>query len=547
MIVNESSIVEELRKYRALAWSMVASLIVSVALFVQFMRIESALTEHTFLSNKEHAFTISSMRIKQFVEKIETLGREHLVLGASEVQLLDLARALKVEKMLDAICTRDGDVVDVLPVSKEDVTISGARCAAAFTSPQTLVSLNGSNSVATDLRVNSSPSGGSPSLDIRVRDDGKRELRVTIISSALLDMLILDNPGLIEESESVCLSLEIDGSSHELICRVAVASTAVPEAFVASDANVARLFQTGDLQWRIDIVPQLQALAVKISMLPFIMFGLALMIGAAACRFAYQTTDKNIRIEAHADELRERLKQLEQLEQKNNLLDQFAAMAAHDLQAPLRFIVSNAHLLIDELNELGQSDLSKIVEQQVEQGMRMRALMVDLLAFCRAGQSNLKITSVDVQELVNAEVRLLEAHDEYAGTQIIVGSLPNSLACDADILAHVFRNLLGNAVKFSQINPVPKVLISASRNELYGPWTFRITDNGPGVSEEHREVIFRPFARLDANTHGTGMGLAIVKVMLEQHGGTIYVNANDMGGSIFCFTMPGAIPVGESV
>jgi len=546
MTVYDSSIVAELRKYRALAWSLVASLIVSVFLFVQFMRMDSAIKEHAILSNTEHALTIGSMRIEQFLEKIEWLGREHLVLGASNTQLLDLARTLKVEKILDALCARDGDAIRVLPMLKEDTTTTGASCAADFSPPQTLVSLNGSNSVATDLRVNLSLNGNSPSFDIRVRNGGNLELLVTISSSALLDMLLLNNVGLIEESESVCLSLQIEGSFHELTCRVAENCTEVPEAFTASNANVARLFQTGDLQWRIDIAPKIQSLAVKISTLPFIMFALALMIGAVACRFAYQSTDKNIRIEAHADELRERLEQLEQLKQQNNLLDQFAAMAAHDLQAPLRFIVSNAHLLIDELDEFDQPDLLQMAEQQVEHGMRMRALVVDLLAFCRAGQCELNISSVDVHELVNAEVKLLEAHDEYAGTKIIVGSLPNLLVCDADILAHVVRNLLGNAVKFSQVNPAPKVLISASRNQLYGQWTFRITDNGPGVSEEYRESIFRPFARLDVNASGTGMGLAIVKVMLEQHGGTIFIEDNDMDGSIFCFTMPGAMTVGVS-
>jgi chemotaxis family two-component system sensor kinase Cph1 len=293
--------------------------------------------------------------------------------------------------------------------------------------------------------------------------------------------------------------------------------------------------------------PQLQSLAGNITLLPFTLFGGSLLIGAFGCVFAYRTTDKNIRIETYADELRTRLEQVGQLEQQNNLLNQFAAMAAHDLQAPFRFIVSNAHLMISDLEELNEPELLQMATTLVEQGMRMRALVLDLLEFCRAGQGQLTTTPVDMHELISEEVRLLKAHEEYAGTQITIGSLPNVLICDADKVAHIVRNLLGNAVKFSQESSAPQVSISASRDTQHGPWTFRIQDNGPGVSEEHHDVIFRPFTRLDAKTKGTGMGLAIVKIMLERHGGTIFIEPSDTKGSTFCFTMPGSMPESKTI
>lgn len=540
--MTEASVGTELRKYRALAWTLVATLIISVALFVQFMRMDRTHTEHTFLSNTEHLLSISGMQIARLLERLETIGRDYSLLGANDTQLSGVIRALDLDKMLLSLCVREGDTVRVLHAVTGAAKTTGARCAAAFSSSRSRSPRNGTDSLATDFRVVPSLSGEAPSLEVRLRDGSTRELRATISSTALIEALMSDSAELLTNGETVCLSLRIDGSFHELTCHGGEIASAVPEAFMATEANVVRLIEKGGLHWRLEVTPHLQSLAGEFTLLPFTMFSLAFLIGAIACVFAYQTTDKNIRIETHAQELRSRLEQLEQLEQQNNLLDQFAAMAAHDLQSPLRFIVSNAHLLIAELEELDQSDLSQMAQKQVEHGMRMRALVVDLLEFCRAGQCKLTTVPVDTQELVSEEVRLLKAHEGYARAEISVGSLPKALICDADKFTRIVRNLLENAVKFSQGSSPPKVSISASRDTLHGPWTFRIKDNGPGVSEEYREVIFRPFARLDATSEGTGMGLAIVKVMLERHGGTIFLDPSDTDGSTFCFTMPGAIP-----
>jgi signal transduction histidine kinase len=538
----DSSFSAELRKYRALAWTLVATLFVSVALFVQFMRMDRTANVHTFSSSAEHAITISGLRIAQLLEQLNTIGREYLLLGASDAQLLSLIRALDIDKKLISLCALEGDTVHVLHAAQQASTTASRDCAASFSSSQTVFQLNDRNSPATDLRIIPPSSGDAPSLEIRLRDSGSRELRATMSSTALLDALMLDNETQMFDSVSVCLSLRLEGSFHELSCHIGEFAAAAPEIFLATENSVARQIDTAGQHWRIVITPHLQLLAGTITLLPFTMFGVALMIGAVACVFAYQTTDKNIRIEAHAGVLQTRLEQVGQLEQQNNLLDQFAAMAAHDLQAPLRFIVSNAHLLIAELEELEQTDLAQLATLQVEQGMRMRALVLDLLEFCRAGQSKLITAPVDTRKLVREEVALLKANEEYAGTQFVIGSLPDALICDADKLAHILRNLLGNAVKFSQASSPAKVSISASRSKLHGPWTFRVKDNGPGISEEHRELIFRPFARLDSNAKGTGMGLAIVKLMLERHGGTIFIESSDSEGSTFCFTMPGAMP-----
>lgn len=542
--MTTSSISKELRKYRALAWALVVTLIISVALFIQFLSIDRTRAVESFSSSAAHATTTSAMRIAQLIGSLGTIGRDYLVLVPSDAQLLSMMDALNIDLTLSTLCVRDGDAVRVIRSGSEDKKSASDRCAADFLSSEAVEMRAGLDNFTTDLRITRSVFGDTELLELRVRDGGVRELRVSISSTVLLDSTLLNDAGLDIDSETVCLSLRIDGVFHQLTCHVGEIAAAVPEIFTQIESNalsISKEIETDGLHWRLVVQPHLQSLAGAITVLPFIMFGIALAIGIVACVFAYQSADKNIRLEMRADELRTRLQQLEQLEAQNSLLDQFAAMAAHDLQAPIRFIVSTAYLLIDELDELDRPELSQMAETQVEQGERMRALVLDLLEFCRAGQSNLVMSSVDTRALVLEEIKLLRAHQEYAQTHITLGSLPESLVCDADKFALIIRNLLGNAVKFSQVNPDPAVSINATRETFHGSWTFRIKDNGPGVAKEHHERIFRPFARLESSINGTGMGLAIVKIMIEQLGGTTWIDPDDMQGSSFCFSIPSAM------
>lgn len=542
--MTDSALGPELRKYRALAWTLVVTLFVSVALFIQFMMLDRRQSELAFSASAEQATTISGMRMVQVVERLEVIGREYLLLGASDKQVLDVVLAFGIDDVLISLCARRKGVERVLYAATDIPSIASAGCQQSHTQSQVVDPGADDFQVAIDLQMYPSTPGDGPTVAVLMRTRGADELIASLDLRKLLGFLVEDAGVPNRDSQTVCLSVRVDEEFQSLACDGSEVVMPESQVFMAMDAQVARQVEVAGHVWRVDITPHLQLLASPVSMLPVIMFGAALFIGGIACIFTYQTTDKNIRLEAHADELQARWEQLGQLEQQNSLLDQFAAMAAHDLQAPIRFIVSNAHLLAGELDEQDQPELSRIAEKQVEHGMRMRDLVVDLLEFCRAGQSQLNLATVDVLELVREEVGLLKAHEEYADTDIVVGSLPTALVCDPDKLSHIVRNLVGNAVKFSQDSPDPKVSISASRETLHGSWTFRVSDNGPGIDKEHHESIFRPFSRLDPATKGTGMGLAIVKIMLERHGGTIHIDPDDTLGSTFCFTLPGALPTG---
>ena len=542
--MNAPSLQVELRKYRALACALVVTLLVATGLFVQFLHMDRARAERAVSLLVAHAAANGRVRIAQLIERLETIGRAHLLLGASDAQLLILTRALEVDAALVSLCAREGDALRLIVAPAGGRATASRRCAADFSSARTLVPHGDEVTLATELRIVPPASGGASPIELRMRDGSARELRATLSSTALLDAFVLDHsePGSVDES--VCLSLLVDGIFERLACRGVESAATSSEAFATAGTGALRLLEeieTVGLRWRLAVAPDLQALAGTITLLPFLMFGAALAVGAVACVFAYRAADKSLLLEARANELRTRVEQLERLQERNVMLDQFAAMAAHDLQAPSRSIVSNAQLLVSALDELERPELSRMAETQIEQGERMRALVLDLLEFCRAGQGELKITRVDTLALVNDEVRLLEAREEYATTRIVVGPLPNALMCDAGMLAQVVRNLLDNAVKFSRGSPVPTVSIGASRDAVHGAWTFRVRDNGPGVEEVHRDRIFRPFARLDADTEGTGMGLAIVEKIIERHGGTIWIDSCVTEGSAFCFTMPGAM------
>ena len=544
--MSAPSVGAELRRYRALAWAVVATLIVSVALFVQFLRMDVARAADAFSSRVAYAAANGERQITRLTERLETMGREHLS-GASDAQLLSLMRALDLDEAHVSLCVRRGDTTRVLHAVAGVASTARARCAAGPASARPASSSRDEDPFPTGLQVLASARGDAPWLDFRVSDGDSRELRATLDAAALLDALVLGDAALNADEDTVCLSLRVGATFRELACH---AGAIVPDAFGATDTGAAGSvseIEAGGARWRLTVTPDPRSLAGTMTPLPFVMFGLALAVGVVACAFAYRAADRSILLETRAEELRTRLARIERLEEQNGLLDQFAAMAAHDLQAPLRFIVSNAHLLTAELDEIERPDLSRMATVQVEQGERMRALMLDLLRFCRAGQGRLATAPVDVRALVDEEVRLLRTHEEYARTRIVVGPLPDdALVCDADKLSRIVRNLLGNAVKFSQGRAHPEVSISASRDTLHGAWTFRVRDNGPGVDEEHHDRIFRPFARLDSGTEGTGMGLAIVRLMLERHGGTIRIEPADTGGCTFTFTMPGSLSMETS-
>jgi PAS domain S-box-containing protein len=225
----------------------------------------------------------------------------------------------------------------------------------------------------------------------------------------------------------------------------------------------------------------------------------------------------------------------DELRRSNHDLEQFAYVASHDLSEPLRVISGFVELLSrrygSQLDEEGERFIDFIVSG-VE---RMQTLIDDLLAYSRAGRATLDPREIDVAALVGDLLRALRPELEARGVDIQLGALP-FVKAEKSLLRQVFQNLISNAVKFSDTE-APAVRISSER--VPGAWRFEVSDNGPGVEPRYRERIFEMFQRLHGrDVPGSGIGLAIVKRLVERHGGHVWVSDASPRGAMFNFTIP---------
>jgi signal transduction histidine kinase len=225
-----------------------------------------------------------------------------------------------------------------------------------------------------------------------------------------------------------------------------------------------------------------------------------------------------------------------ELRRSNAELEQFAYVASHDLQEPLRKVASFCQAL--ERRYQGQLDdrADQYIGFAVDGAKRMQILINDLLSFSRVGRTGRRDEILDAGELVaGAETSLASALEE-AGADVIVGDLP-SVRGDRTLLGSVFQNLIANAVKFRGDAP-PTVRLEARLAEP--DWEFSCEDNGIGIDPEYAERIFVIFQRLHAKEAypGTGIGLAMCRKIVEYHGGHIWLDRDHSPGARFCFTLP---------
>jgi signal transduction histidine kinase len=226
----------------------------------------------------------------------------------------------------------------------------------------------------------------------------------------------------------------------------------------------------------------------------------------------------------------------EELERSNSELEQFAYIASHDLQEPLRKVASFTQLL--QRRYAGQLDAraDQYIEFAADGAKRMQALINDLLQYSRVGRSARE------PSLVSSDAALAQARNNLAtameetGATVETGHLPLVLA-ELPLLTAVFQNLLSNALKFSGGKP-PRIVITCTRDEPF--WLFSFADNGIGIGPEYADRIFVIFQRLHERTAypGTGIGLAMTRKIIEYFGGRIWLDTSYTDGSRFLFTLP---------
>jgi PAS domain S-box-containing protein len=226
----------------------------------------------------------------------------------------------------------------------------------------------------------------------------------------------------------------------------------------------------------------------------------------------------------------------EELVRSNAELEQFAYVASHDLQEPLRMVSSFTQLLAETYQGKLGPDADDFIGYVVEGAVRMQHLINDLLTYSRVGRTGYEMAPTDCSVVFgDACANLGKAIEEY-GAAVTAGPLPMVLAERLHLL-QVFQNLIGNAIKFRQSDEPPRVHVQARRHAEQ--WLFSVADNGIGIDPQYADRIFLVFQRLHNRKKypGTGIGLAICKKVVERHGGRIWVESELGRGSTFYFTL----------
>ncbi len=233
-------------------------------------------------------------------------------------------------------------------------------------------------------------------------------------------------------------------------------------------------------------------------------------------------------------------KKVDELARSNADLEQFAYVASHDLQEPLRMVAAYTQLLAERYRGKLDENADKFIGYASEGALRMQVLIQDLLAFSRVGRANATCSTVDCNVVMEEVRKSLASAIQESKAAINFASLPTVWA-DRTQMAQVFQNLIGNAIKFRGKGS-PEIFMHAEKADPN--WLFSVRDNGIGIAPEFAENIFVVFQRLHARTEypGNGIGLAICKKIIERGGGKIWVEPQAGSGSTFKFTIPLGIP-----
>lgn len=226
----------------------------------------------------------------------------------------------------------------------------------------------------------------------------------------------------------------------------------------------------------------------------------------------------------------------QELARSNQELAQFAYVASHDLQEPLRMVASYTQLLARRYQGKLDADADEFISYATEGATRMQRLIDDLLEYSRVGRKS-RFEPTDCQALMEEICSNLQVAVEESGATVSYDDLPTVMADRAQLI-RLFQNLLGNAIKFRRKEERANIRVSAERRQH--DWLFAVRDNGIGIEPKHLDRLFTIFQRLHTRSEypGTGIGLAICKKIVEQHGGRISVESAPNQGSTFYFSLP---------
>jgi PAS domain S-box-containing protein len=228
----------------------------------------------------------------------------------------------------------------------------------------------------------------------------------------------------------------------------------------------------------------------------------------------------------------------QELQRSNAELEQFAYVASHDLQEPLRMVASYVQLIERRYADKLDGDGLEFISFAVDGAKRMQAMINDLLDYSRVSRKGRPFEPLDTRRPLDEALVNLSGHIQETGAKVEIGDLPQIMGDESQIV-RLFQNLLGNALKYRSPDRAPVIKVEAERKG--GHWQFMVRDNGIGVVPEFHERIFVLFQRLHSRKEypGTGIGLSLCRKIVERHGGRIWVvSIKEQAGSSFFFTIP---------
>jgi signal transduction histidine kinase len=228
------------------------------------------------------------------------------------------------------------------------------------------------------------------------------------------------------------------------------------------------------------------------------------------------------------------------LERSNADLEQFAYVASHDLQEPLRMVTSYVQLLQRRYADKLDKDANEFIDFAVDGTTRMKRLITDLLNYSRTARAS-ELKPVDLNSIMTTVLANLRTAIETTGARITVDRLP-TLTADPTGMLQLLQNLVGNAVKFRREGQRPEVHVHAAEDDAQ--WTVSVRDNGIGIDPQYSEKVFALFQQLNdrAVYPGTGIGLAVARKIVQRLGGRLWFESTPGEGTVFHFTLPKDVP-----
>lgn len=282
-------------------------------------------------------------------------------------------------------------------------------------------------------------------------------------------------------------------------------------------------------RWQVYFRPGAELVSSSERAIPWLIAGLGLVVSLLAGAVVQALTTATRRAEALADQM------TEELQRSNEELERFAFLASHDLQMPLRTVSGFLQLLEHQAGDRLSERDHEYIDQAQKGTKQMAGLIDDLLAYSRVGREERPLRPVPLDDAWDSAVEQLKSTIEGADAQVSRADLP-VVTGDPGQLVQLFANLIGNGVKYRG-DDVPQ--IRAEARPVNGAWEIAVSDNGIGIPPEHHARIFEMFRRLhtEEEVEGTGVGLALVKRIVERAGGTVRVESEPGHGSTFVLTL----------